>query len=409
MIEEPVKGKTSPNGSANGSLNGSPNGPLTDDIASPGHLRTLVLLIATVGGIYLCLRLIAPFIAPLAWALTLAAIFAPLQRWLEIRVKSPSIAALIAVLAIGTIVVVPTFLVGQKLIQQAANGAIMANELVKTGNWRQDFENQARLIPLIKSFSDQLDLGAFATTVTGWLSERAGALLAGSVFQLLSFTLTLYVLFFFLRDRKKALRSIRNLAPLTRKEMDRLILRFDDTIHATVYGTLATSAVQGALGGLMFWWLGLPSPLLWGVIMAILSVIPVLGAFVVWVPAAIYLAINGDWVKAIILASWGTLVVGSADNLLRPFMVGKRLEQHTVLAFFSVVGGLVFLGAVGLILGPLILTFTTVLLEIWTGRNANEPEPEPLIELGPPMLAPQVAAPTHLEPEPLGTSSPPER
>jgi predicted PurR-regulated permease PerM len=268
-------------------------------------------------------------------------------------------------------------------------------------------------VPVIKLFAEELDLAAFATTVTGWLSERATGVLAGSVFTLLSLVLTLYVLFFFLRDRKLALRSIRLLAPLTRAEWHKLQVRLDDTIHATVYGTLATSLVQGLLGGLMFWFLGLPSALLWGVVMALLSVVPVLGAFIVWVPAALYLAISGDWGKALILAAWGTFVVGSADNLLRPLMVGKRLEQHTVLAFFSVVGGLFLFGAVGLILGPLVLTFTTVLLEIWSGRNAadaaNDDEAEPATDLGPPILAPMMAAPTRLEPEPIGTSSPPER
>lgn len=384
-----------------------------NEIASPSHLRTLVLLTATAGGIYLCLRMGAPFVAPLVWALTLAAIFTPLQRRLEARIKSPSLAALVAVLVIGTIVVVPTFFVGQRLVQQAASGAELIDEKIQSGDW-EEFREQARGgTGLIARFAEDIDLAAFASTVTAWLSERATAVLAGSVFTLLSFTLTLYVLFFFLRDRKLALRSIRQLAPLTRAEWHKLQVRLDDTIHATVYGTLATSMVQGALGGLMFWFLGLPSALLWGVVMALLSVVPVLGAFVVWVPAAIYLAISGDWGKALILTAWGTLVVGSADNLLRPFMVGKRLEQHTVLAFFSVVGGIFVFGAVGLILGPLVLSFTTILLEIWAGRNAsadNDTEDaEPAGELGPPILAPQIAAPTRLEPEPLGTSSPPER
>lgn len=390
-----------------------PDGHPDLDIASPSHLRTLVLLTATAGGIYLCLRLIGPFVAPLAWALTLAVIFMPLQRWLEARMKSPSLAAFLAVLAIGTIVVVPTFFVGQRLVVQAASGAVLLDEMVQSGEWRDQFETQARLVPLIDRFAEELDLAAAATTITSWLSERATAFLAGSVFQLLSFVLTLYVLFFFLRDRRTALRSLRKLAPLSRSEMNRLIARFDDTIHATVYGTLATSAVQGALGGLMFWWLGLPSPLLWGVVMALLSVVPVLGAFVVWVPAALYLAIDGHWGKGLVLAIWGVVVVGSADNLLRPFMVGKRLEQHTVLAFFSVIGGLVLFGAVGLILGPLVLTFTTVLLEIWAGRNAGDADSSlelgPPVELGTPLLGLAVATPTSPEPRPLETDSPPER
>ena len=131
-----------------------------------------------------------------------------------------------------------------------------------------------------------------------------------------------------------------------------MIRRVNDTIFATIYGTAAVAAVQGLLGGLMFWWLGLPAALLWGVVMAVLSMVPLLGAFVVWVPAAIFLLIQGSWVKALILTGWGAGVVGTIDNLLRPVLVGRRLNLHTVLAFISVVGGLLVFGSSGLVLGP---------------------------------------------------------
>lgn len=403
-----------------------PEAPAASDLTSKSHLRTFVLLIATLGGIYLCLRMIGPFVGPLAWAVTLAAIFLPFQYWLEKRVKSPSLAAVIAVLVIGAMVVVPVFFVGQRLMLQAAEGAVMLDELVQSGELADGFEEQARRIPLVDRFAEELDLAGAASTVTAWLSERAGAFLAGSVFQLVAFCLTLYVLFFLLRDRRQALRSIHSLAPLTRAEMTRLSRRINDTIHATVYGTLAVSVVQGALGGLMFWWLGLPSPLMWGVVMAILAVVPVLGSFVVWLPAAIYLGINGNVGKALILTLWGVLVVGTVDNLLRPILVGKRLEQHTVLAFFSVVGGLILFGASGLILGPLVLTITTVLLEIWSGRkngsrasgqesgeddeDEGEEDDEPSARIGRPLLSPTRVGPTALEgDQPLEATSPPER
>lgn len=150
-----------------------------------------------------------------------------------------------------------------------------------------------------------------------------------------------------------------------------VLRRVDDTIHATVYGTLAVSSIQGLLGGLMFWWLDLPAPLLWVVVMAFLAVVPMLGAFVVWIPAALFLALEGSWGKALILTVWGMIVVGTIDNLLRPVLVGNRLKLHTVLSFVSVVGGLALFGAAGLILGPVVLTITTVLLEIWTQRTHN--------------------------------------
>ena len=118
----------------------------------------------------------------------------------------------------------------------------------------------------------------------------------------------------------------------------------------------------------MFCWLGLSAPLLWGVVMALLAVVPLLGAFLVWIPAALFLALEGSWGKALILALWGMLVVGTIDNLLRPILVGKRLRLHTVLAFISVVGGMLLFGAAGLILGPVTLTVTAVLLDVWRQR-----------------------------------------
>ena len=120
----------------------------------------------------------------------------------------------------------------------------------------------------------------------------------------------------------------------------------------------------------MFWLLGLPSPLFWGAIMALLAVVPVLGTFVIWAPAAAYLALRGDWTKALMLASWGAIAIGLIDNFLYPFLVGNRLRFHTLLVFFAIVGGLSLFGASGVILGPLLLATADALLEIWKRRIA---------------------------------------
>jgi predicted PurR-regulated permease PerM len=187
--------------------------------------------------------------------------------------------------------------------------------------------------------------------------------------QLTGLLLTFYLLFYFLRDRHRALNSLRALAPLSSGETDRLFERVTTTIHATVYGTLVVATVQGSLGGLIFWMLGLPAPLLWGLVMGLLAIIPVLGAFIIWIPAAIWLASQGMWGKALILTGWGAVVVGGIDNLIYPILVGNRLHQHTIIAFISLVGGLIFFGSSGIILGPLSVTLTLLLLEIWHDRK----------------------------------------
>jgi len=343
--------------------------PVEEDWGSRNHVQTLVLMGATALGIYLCYRLVAPFLSALAWAMGLAVLFAPFQRWLASKLKHPSLAALLSILMIGLIVVIPATFVGQQLVLQAAKGAELIETKVKSGEWRRVLQAQPRLDPLVKRIESQLDLPGTFSALTKWLSTTAGSIVKGSVFQALGLCLTFYLLFFFLRDQHAALQAIRSLSPLSESEMDGLFKRVGDTIHATVYGTLAVAFVQGLLGGLMFWWLGLPAPFLWGLVMALLAVVPVLGAFVIWIPAALFLALEGNWGKALILALWGMFVVGTIDNLLRPMLVGNRLKLHTLLAFISVVGGLMLFGAAGLLLGPVVLTITTGLLEIWRSRN----------------------------------------
>jgi predicted PurR-regulated permease PerM len=147
-------------------------------------------------------------------------------------------------------------------------------------------------------------------------------------------------------------------------------------------------AIQGTLGGLMFWWLGLPAPVLWGVVMAVLATVPNLGAFVVWAPAAVGLAFQEEWAKAGILTAWGLIAIGLIDNMLYPFMVGQRIHMHSLPVFFSILGGLYLFGAAGLILGPVVFALTHALLEIWRRRtaagraaeNGTPPSPRALLE-----------------------------
>ena len=355
---------------------------IANNWALRSRVQTFVLMLATVFGMYLCYMLAAPFLAALTWALALAVLFTPFQRWLESMLTRPSLAAVASVLVISMSVVVAATFVGQRLAVQGAKGAEVIQTKVKSGEWRRALKAQPRQVALADKIERQIDQPRTVTTLATWLSTTAGTIVKGSLFQVIGFCLTFYLLFFFLRDRRVALQSLRSLSPLAEVEMDRMFGRVSDTIYATIYGTLAVSSVQGLLGGLMFWWLGLPAPLLWGVVMAVLAVVPVLGAFIVWIPAALFLVLEGSWGKSLILALWGIIVVGTIDNLLRPILVGNRLKLHTVLAFMSVVGGQILFGPAGLILGPLALTVTTVLLEIWRSRVASEDlilvEPEAL-------------------------------
>ncbi len=342
------------------------------DWGSRNHVQTLVLMLATLLGVYLCYLIAVPFLSVLVWALTLAVLFTPLQRRFEAKFKHASLAAIVSVLLIGLIVVVPAIFVGQQLVLQAINGTQLIETQINSGEWQRTLEAQPQLAPIIEKIQTFIDLPGALNTLTTWLGATAGSIVKGSVFQLLKLCLVFYVLFFFLRDRYLILKSIKSLSPLSEAEMHSIFRKIGDTIHATVYGTFAVAFVQGLLGGLMFWWLGLPAPLLWGLVMGLLAIIPMLGAFVVWAPAALFLALQGHWGSALILTLWGMLVVGTVDNLLRPVLVGDRLKLHTVLVFLSVVGGLMLFGPAGVILGPVVLTATITLLEIWFNRTSIE-------------------------------------
>ena len=343
---------------------------VASDWDSLSHVHTVMLMAVTLIGIYLCYRLAAPFFPVFAWALTLAILFAPLNRWLESKVKLRGLAATICVLLAAVIVVVPAMFVAGRVIIEATRGAATLQAMVEAGEWRRVFEAHPLLAPVGNWIESHLDLPGMVKTATAWLTGNAASFVQGSVLQLIGVVLTFYIFFYFLRDRDAALKSLRSLSPLSNIDMSRVFSGVSDTVYATIYGTLVVAVVQGTLGGLMFWWLDLPAPLLWGIVMGLLAVVPVLGAFIIWIPAAIFLFLNGSAEKALVLTLWGGIVVGGIDNLLYPMLVGKRLKMHTILAFISIVGGLMVFGPSGLIAGPLIFTITRLLLEVWSKRNA---------------------------------------
>lgn len=217
----------------------------------------------------------------------------------------------------------------------------------------------------------QVDMRQAVERAAGAISGTAMALVRGSVRSFVELLIIFFALFYLVRDARECTGTVRSMLPLSRREAGHLLSQLRDTIHAIVYGTVTIAAIQGTLGGLMFWWLGLPSAVLWGVAMGLLAIVPVLGAFVVWIPAAIFLALQGAWVKAIILTVWGTVIIGLIDNLLYPALVGRKLHLHTLAVFFAIVGGIMLFGAAGIIVGPVVLSATVTLMDIWHRRTAD--------------------------------------
>ena len=325
----------------------------------------LVLLGAITAGIVGCALLFAPFLSPLVWAATLAILFAPLHAKVEKLLKFRNLAAIASVLIVAALVLPPTAFVIKRIVDQVASGASYFQQQVESGAVQHFIDRYPQIAPIGNWVERYVGLRSITSAVAAQLSVAAAVFVRGSLAQLLGGLLTFYLLFFFLRDRRAIVQWVQRALPLRTEDTVHLLGRISDTVRATVWGTAAVSAVQGALGGLMFWILGLPAPLVWGFIMAALSLVPVLGPFVVWIPAAAFLALEGHWGKVIVLTVWGAVIVGGIDNLLRPIWVGTRLKLHTVAAFISMLGGILLLGASGFVLGPVIVTLTLGLLDIW--------------------------------------------
>jgi predicted PurR-regulated permease PerM len=343
--------------------------PGADQLWPPGKLFELARLAATIGALLLCGALIFPFLAPLTWGLVLAMVFAKPHRSIEIRTRRPNLAAALSVFIVAIIIVAPLLFVTERMVKEVMNGATFLQEQVSSGQWRALVDSHPWMKAVDSWVESTVDLQGLAGKAASWLTNAGAYVVRSSTSQVADVFLAFYFLFFFLKDRRVALETIKTYSPFSDLETQRLFVRIRDTIEATIYGTLVVACLQGGLGGLMFWWLGFPSPMLWAVVMGIVSVIPVVGCSLVWAPAAIFLVLDGRWGEGLLVTGWGALVIGTVDNFVRPLLMGDRLRLHTAPTFISMLGGLQLLGASGLILGPVAVTSTGLLLDFWRRRN----------------------------------------
>jgi len=333
-------------------------------------LARLAVTLAFIGA---SLLVAAPFLPALTWALVLAVLFVGPHRFLQ-RFLPPSIAAGASMLIVALVVVGPLLLVLERLVSEAAAGVSYVQKAAQQGNWLTMIETHPWLASLQHWVERRFDLQAIFSQLGAFVTNIAANFLRASTGQIITTLLAFYLLFFFLRDRAVALQTLARLSPFSNLETGKIIVRVRDTIHAIIFGTLAVAALQGVLGGFMFWMLGFNSPVLWGLIMGLLSIVPVLGSFVVWIPATIYLLIEGRWIEALILGLWGGVVIASIDNLVRPLLIGDSMRLHTVPAFIAMLGGLQLFGASGIVLGPIVMALTPLLLEFWRRRvGPDEP------------------------------------
>jgi predicted PurR-regulated permease PerM len=338
--------------------------------------RWVGLLAATVVALYLCWTMLQPFIEVLLWAIVLVIVFYPVHKRIRARVGSPGWSALLSCLLVIVTIVVPltliTFAVVRELTHFAQNLQANAESLLDPNSpyvgralgWLGQYVD-------VEQFRSQQFVAERLKGLGGVIASRTLGFVGGALGFVVEVFFVIFTMYYLFRDGDRLRAALHDLLPLEEGKAHEIVGRTGEVISASVYGVLVIATIQGVLGGLAFWVLGLPSPLLWGVVMIFMSMIPVAGSFVIWVPAAIYLAVTGHWGKAVMLAAWGMFVIGTVDNFLRPKLVGEKTRLHELLIFFSVLGGLQVFGILGLVLGPVIVAITIALLDVLRSADVS--------------------------------------
>lgn len=347
------------------------DGPPRGEHVPRGWIHLAALAGLTLAGVYVCYRLVEPFLPALAWAVALAVIAHPLNEWVCRRVSTRTWSAVASTAVVVLVIVVPVLLVAERLAEEATAATHQARQLTD-GGWQRAVERVPWLNDLFARVNGQVDVEQEARKLVAAVLGDVGRVVSGSVWWTLQLLVMVFILFFAFRDQEHLLAGLRRLLPVTRQEADHLFTRTSDAVHATVYATIVTGAIQGATGGLLFWALGVPAPLLWGVVMFVLGILPIVGAFLVWVPVAVGLVLNDRWGAALVIAVWGVLMAGPINNYVYAFLAGGRLRLHPVPALLAFIGGLVVFGVTGMVLGPVALAVTLALIDMW--RRRAEPK-----------------------------------
>ena len=327
--------------------------------------------------VYYCLLIVRPFLNVMAWSSVSVITFHPVYQRLVRKTGRVSFSAFVCSVMVVVAVVIPLLFVTAVAIDQfLALGASLQHRFTDdTG-----IEAAAPLRHAYEWLSDRLGLDD--ATIVAWVRQNSSELtrvVAGYTLAaaqsvadaVVSFVFVIFAMFLLFRDGDQIVAKIPDLLPFERARTDALLARARDVIYGSVYGVVVIAVVQGALCGGMFWILGIPSAALWGMVTVVTSVLPVVGAAGVWVPGAVYLAATGDWTRAIILTVFGTAVISSVDNFLRPRLVGGRVGLSELVMFFSLLGGLQVFGVLGIVLGPVLFAIAAAIVDDLSNETAT--------------------------------------
>jgi predicted PurR-regulated permease PerM len=320
-----------------------------------------------------------PFIGAVFWALVLAILFHPLNKWLARKLPNkPNLTALLTLVLCLLVVILPLVLIGASVIKETVMiYGNMTSGQMSFGNYFQQIHDA--LPQWLVTGLEKINLASLQE-IQDKLSNvaaEAAKLIAGKAVEMgqntlgfvVGFGVMLYLLFFLLRDGTQLAVRIRDAIPMEKEHKQSLAEKFATVIRATVKGNLVVAFAQGALGGLIFWILDIQGPVLWGVLMAFLSLLPAVGASLIWGPVSIYFLATGNTVQGLVLASYGVLVIGLVDNVLRPILVGKDTKMPDYIVLISTLGGMSIFGLTGFVIGPAIAALFIACWDIFSPKQ----------------------------------------
>jgi len=333
--------------------------------------------------IYGAFLILSPFLTAITWAVILAILVYPFYAWLLRLLRGrATLAAVMVIVLITLLVIAPGFEIVWFLSDDAVALVQSVRSLLdESGNqewlaqpWIQQLIGwwsmiSFRLMDFKISWKEVLVQGA--QVASGFLVAQVKGIAQNVLMFTVNFIVALFTLFFLLRDGSEFLRKIQQLLPMDREHQQRLLKNIVDAVVAVVHGSLVVAMVQGLLAGLAYWAMGVPFSVLWGVVTAFVSLLPVGGSALVSVPASIYLFFQGENIRGIVLLVWCLGFVGMADNILKPLLIGNRLGLPVLFLFFGILGGLALFGALGIILGPALFALLRALLDLYSEEYAK--------------------------------------
>ena len=348
------------------------------------RISSLVFYGAVVLIAVLAYRIVQPFLMEIGWAVVLAICVAPLQARLARRIGPTRSAAFLTVMVV-LLLVVPLVLVARTLVREGGHAVEyvqmhVADRGGAMGLFHVSWQWLHQRLPILPDEQEVAQqVSARLAGLASSAASRAGQALKGVLAFLFSLAITLGIFFFVLRDGPEMVKGVRRLLPFGSEQNERVLVIVRDIVSASVSSTLVIAVIQGIVGGITFVVLGIPGALLWGCLMAVLALLPAVGSTLIWLPAAVWLALSGSLWKGAVIALVGVLILGNVDNVVRPLMLSGSSRLGTLTLIISLLGGVSAFGFIGIILGPVVAAVLTAFVKAYVW----EPEEEPPASVAP--------------------------